>query len=114
MSLLWLCCLLTLHQVTEEQDLLVLVKIAKFTYSGNCIIGHICDVDILGNLTAYRNTHCSAVVDNLQEQMSQKIVRVFLSGTSPTLLCFRAGIGLHILSCLWRSFSYRARNTLLF
>ena len=75
MSLLWLCCLLTLHQVTEEQDLLVLVKIAKFTYSGNCIIGHICDVDILGNLTAYRNTHCSAVVDNLQEQMSQKIVR---------------------------------------
>lgn len=66
-SLLWLCCLLTLHQVTEEQDLLLLVKIAKFTYSGNCIIGHMCDVDILGNLTAYTLFSCNRQLTGTDE-----------------------------------------------
>lgn len=48
---LWLLCfLLTLHQVTAESDLPVLVKTAKFAYSENFIIWHTGDVDMLENL----------------------------------------------------------------
>lgn len=49
-SLLWLCCLLTLCQVTVKENVLVLFKIAKFPCSGNSIIWHTCDVGILGDL----------------------------------------------------------------
>lgn len=81
--LLWFCFLLTLHQVTKESDLPVLVKIAKFAYSENFIIWHACDVGMLDDSQHTGTQIARLLVDNIWKQVSQILDRQGSSVAQP-------------------------------